>query len=517
MRKRAHTLSAGLAALVLGSLARAEDTPSPVPSPTTPPTASAPASAIPARAPSPPAPSIAPAPSPAEARLVTAVEELGAWAASVKGRAGADVVEIDTGRVLASLDAHRALNPASNTKVLTAAAVLDRLGPDHRFTTGVYGKVENGAVPVLVLRGDGDPSLETADLVELARALVRQGVRRVDRIQVDQGAFDDQYVPPAFASQPNEWAPFRAPVSAVSLERNAVTLNVTPGRAGAPASVWFEPPGFVDVKGVVETRPSSAADGVRLTLRPDGPRLRAEVAGFVGAGATRVRYSKRVDDPRLFPGYALAALLRELGVDVPGDPSLGGNEVRARLAYVESAPVSVLVRELGKNSDNFFAETLLKALGGVVRGAPARTENGASVVLEYLASLQAIDPDTKIVNGSGLFDANRVSPSTLVAVLRHGFQSSRIAPDFVAELAVGGVDGTLRNRFKTHADDRAIRAKTGTLDRVVALSGYVLAPPGRSAIAFSFIVDGAPGKHAEARQRIDRAVEAIFAVLNDGR
>src|SRR5262249_38174168 len=160
------------------------------------------------------------------------------------------------------------------------------------------------------------------------------------------------------------WAPFRAPVCAVSLEENAVTMNVVPQKAGAPAVVWFDPPGFVDVHGTVETKRAGAGDGVRLTLSPSGSRLHAEVGGFLGEGAPRVRFAKRVDDPRLYAGHVLGAILRDLGVEVRGDVANGGDKFRARLAYVESSPLSVLVRELGKNSDNFYAETLLKALGG---------------------------------------------------------------------------------------------------------------------------------------------------------
>lgn len=423
------------------------------------------------------------------------------------------MLDVGTGALLAADGEHRLVNPASNTKVLTAAVVLDRMGPDYRFSTGLHGKLEGGVIPALVLRGNGDPSLETDELWELAAALRQLGVRRVDSLLVDQSQFDDAFVPPVFAEQPNEWAPFRAPVSAVALERNTVTLNVLPNKAGKPAVAWFDPPGFVDVRGVIDTRAPAAGDGVRLTVSPSGPRLLAEVAGFIGQGAPRARYSKRVDDPRLFAGYVLAEVLREMGVEVRGSPSLGGTTQGERITYVESAPLAVLVRELGKNSDNFYAETLLKALGGFVHGAPAHTEDGAQAVLAWMKEAGALEPGTRLVNGSGLFDANRVSALSLATTLRRAYLSPRIGPDFVAQLAVGGVDGTLRSRFKGHAAERVVRAKTGTLDQVVALSGYVLPPPGKQAVAFSFIVEGVAGRHAEARDRIDRCVETIVATL----
>ena len=296
-------------------------------------------------------------------------------------------------------------------------------------------------------------------------------------------------------------------------ERNAVTLNVVPGRTGKAATAWFDPPGFVEVHGTIETRAAGAGDGVRLTLVPSGSKLGATLAGFVGEGAPRLRFGKRVDDPRLFPGYVLAEVLREMGVEVHGDVAEGGEKVHTRLAYIESAPLAVLVRELGKNSDNFYAETLFKALGGFIHGPPARSADGADGVLAWLGTIGALEPGTRLVNGSGLFDANRVSARSLAAVLRHAYGSARIGPDFVAQLAVGGVDGTLRSRFRAEKELRIVRAKTGTLDDVVALSGYVLSPPARSPVAFSFIVDGVAGRHTEARERVDRCVEAIAALL----
>jgi D-alanyl-D-alanine carboxypeptidase/D-alanyl-D-alanine-endopeptidase (penicillin-binding protein 4) len=452
------------------------------------------------------------APAPAD-RVQEAVRVVAAWAASANARFGAEVLDVRTGASLAASGEHTALNPASNTKILTAAAVLDRFGPDYRFTTGLYGKVRDGTVSPLVIRGNGDPSLGTRELWELCLTLRDLGVRKVDGVLVDQSYFDADFVPPAFAQQPQEWAPFRAPVSAVAVERNTVTLNVVASRAGTAASAWFEPPGFVDVAGTVQTRPAKAGDGVRLTVSPQAARLHADVTGYVGEDQPRLRFSKRADDPRLIAGHATAALLRGLGVDVSGDIALGGEKVRERLASVESAPLGVLVRELGKNSDNFYAEMLMKDLGAFVRGAPAHSRDGADVVMAWTKDAGGLESGTAIVNGSGLFDANRVSTHGMATALRYAYLSPRIGADFVAQLAVGGVDGTLRSRFKRYADRRIVRAKSGTLDHVIALSGFVLGPTSDTGVAFSFIAEGVSGRHADARQRIDKCVDAIVAYV----
>jgi D-alanyl-D-alanine carboxypeptidase/D-alanyl-D-alanine-endopeptidase (penicillin-binding protein 4) len=207
------------------------------------------------------------------------------------------------------------------------------------------------------------------------------------------------------------------------------------------------------------------------------------------------------------PGYVLASLLAAEGVEV-GAVAAGGAGVTRRLTYVASAPLSTLVRELGKNSDNFTAEMLLKALDPD-GDAPKTSAAGAAAIAAWLRGIGAFGDGTRVRNGSGLFDANRLSARTLTRVLAYAHRSSKIGPDFVAQLAIGGVDGTLRSRFREHRGDRAIRAKTGTLNSVIALSGYVLGDANRGPIAFSFIVDGIRGKHAGIRQKIDSIVDEI--------
>ncbi|MEB2310591.1 MAG: D-alanyl-D-alanine carboxypeptidase/D-alanyl-D-alanine-endopeptidase [Sorangiineae bacterium] len=455
-----------------------------------------------------PAPTSPPAPAARRVSVADAVAELAHWVAVNRGEVGAMVLELGTDRVLAEADAHRALNPASNAKLLTAAVALDELGPDHRFTTGFYGDLEGGTARSLALRGDGDPSFGTEELWRLCRQLVALGVTRVDGdLLVDQSRFDDAFVPPAFEQQPNEWAAFRAPVSAVALDGNAVTVNVRARKAGERASVWVEPPGLVELTGTVATAPPGKGQRVRLSIAPAGARLRVTVAGSVAERLPRLRFRRRVDDPRLNPGWVAAHMLRSLGVTLGGGVRLGAADLRAPLVTERSRALAELVRRLGKESDNFYAEMLLKVLGAE-RGAVGSSAAGAEVVRAWLARVGALETGTRVVNGSGLFDANRASAWTLVQVLRAAWRSPAIGPEFVSQLAIGGVDGTLRSRFRGRRARRDVRAKTGTLSRSVSLSGYALSPGGAAPIAYSFVVSGI-ADHAAVRARLDRLVELI--------
>jgi D-alanyl-D-alanine carboxypeptidase/D-alanyl-D-alanine-endopeptidase (penicillin-binding protein 4) len=446
---------------------------------------------------------------PVAPRVAEALRSLADW---VKGRGGVlsvRISEADTGNVWAEATPELALNPASNMKVLTAAIALDRLGSEYRFSTGLYGDIAAGRVDPLVLRGQGDPSLGTADLWQLGRALAHLGVSEVGNILVDQARFDDQFVPPAFEQQPNEWAGFRAPVSAVALERNAVTLVVLPTVAGQPARVWFEPPGVVTLDGGVETGRPGSGEGIQLSMEARADALIGHVSGHAAQGLPRLRFDRRLDDPRRAPGLALAAILGESGVHVQGNVALGGATVKQRLVFHESAPLAQLLPELGKNSDNFYAEMILKVLGAETKAAPARSQDGAQALLAWLTASGLAGADTRVENGSGLFDANRVSAKTIVGVLGQVYRNPALYPEFLAQLSIGGVDGTLRSRFRNLLPKRSIRAKTGTLSAAIALSGYALSERGKAPVAFSFLVNQIEGNTGEARQRIDKVVEAI--------
>jgi serine-type D-Ala-D-Ala carboxypeptidase/endopeptidase (penicillin-binding protein 4) len=448
--------------------------------------------------------------------------QLAQWVKKNGGALGAELDDVTSGAVLGSVSANTPENPASNQKILTTAAVLHHFGAEYRFKTSICGVRAGESVPQLVLRGSGDPSLSTEDLQELAKGLVQAGVKHVGDVLLDQSFFDAHYLPPAFEQQPEEWAAFRAPVSAVSLNRNVTTLNVAPTETGQAARVWFDPEGFVDVTGTVRTdalrytrrgEKIERTQNVKLTLKESGNRLAALVAGGIQPNSAAFHWSRRVEDPTLLAGYGLKSVLAAEGIPVSGKIAVGGEGEQTELAVHQSQPLREILPELGKDSDNFYAETLLKDLGAKIKGAPGTSANGATVVLDYLREIEALDSGTRITNGSGLFDANRISAHTLVKTLRSAYRDPAMSNVFVAQLAVGGVDGTLKHRFSAFKKQRSIHAKTGTLDNVIALSGYATRPDGSSPVAFSLIVTGIAGKHGEVRKRIDDIVSNVARTL----
>ncbi|MBL8740798.1 MAG: D-alanyl-D-alanine carboxypeptidase/D-alanyl-D-alanine-endopeptidase, partial [Myxococcales bacterium] len=327
------------------------------------------------------------------------VDELARKIDKLGAKLGASVVRIEDGADLGSHEGSRPINPASNAKIPTVAAALLRLGPQFRFSTGLFGKVEGGAVGELVLRGRGDPGFSTADLRDMVRELRARGVTKVEKILVDQSAFSE-WLPPAFEQQPNEWAPFRAPVAAVSLNRNVVTLLVRPGdKEKDVATVVADPPGFVDFEGQIRTAAKSAPEKLIADLAPRGDHLTAKLGGVVPQGDRLVPIYRRVDDPRALAGYALRAVLREQGITAGDGVQVGASKEKRALATVTSASVGELAGRLGKDSDNFTAEMLFLALSAK-EGGGATFAASASIVEGVLRDAGALADGTVIKNGS---------------------------------------------------------------------------------------------------------------------
>lgn len=457
----------------------------------------------------------------------SALSDLDEYAKKHGGRARGIFLDLESGETLGELDAKVPVNPASTQKLITAGATLELLGPGYTFTTELRADLsKDSEAPAVTLVGGGAPDLETADLLLLVHALRARGLQRLGAITVDQSRFDGRFVPPAFEEQPSEWAAFRAPVSALALAKNTITLHVLPRSSGESAKVWFDPPGLAEVQGQVKTLEPKEGDRViwELTPKDDGTTLLSRVSGGLGAGQGHRSYERRLDNPLLSPGLALRALLTEAGISVDKEVSLrstrsGGPEAEL-VTRLRSEPLSVLVRELGKDSDNFTAEMLTIALSqtdGQGDDVPWSTERGTLRMKKWLIDSGIDASRLTLRNGSGLFGANLVSAEALARVLEKMAARSFAAPEYLSQLSIAGSDGTLRKRFVSGPLSQRIRAKTGTLADTIALGGYVLREDGRLPIVFVTIVSGVRGRHTEVRSRIDRAVASLLPIAEAAR
>ncbi|MDH3655241.1 MAG: D-alanyl-D-alanine carboxypeptidase/D-alanyl-D-alanine-endopeptidase [Myxococcales bacterium] len=422
---------------------------------------------------------------------------------------GIHVVRLHDGGELYRNRAERPRNPASNQKLLTSAAALWRLGPSFQVWTRLEGRIVNGRVARLIVRPSGDPTLGYAMLAGLAENVRLGGVDTVDRIVIDDGYFDDQILPPAFDQQPKEVASFRAAISAFAVNRNSYIVHIAPGpEVDGPARVGVLSEDYVRIDNrTVTTDAGPPRPRIAHEVTEDG-HLAVRVEGAIPARARTLYYRRRVPAPRAYAASLLVRALRRAGVEGAMSVEHGPvSELEPLLGAVQSPPLSKMLYSVGKWSNNFAAEMLLKVMGAEAE-TPGTSARGASVVREELDK-RGIDTDGLVmVNGSGLFNGNQVAPQHLTQTLVAAYRDPAIAAEYLAHLAVAGSDGTLESRLEDLPRPRMVRAKTGTLRDVIALSGYVLGEPDHS-VAFSFLANGIAGKQAEARQLADDIVRAL--------
>ncbi len=428
---------------------------------------------------------------------------------------GAVVADAWSGERLYTLNPETPRNPASNMKLVTAATALVELSPEHRLRTSVAGAVDRaGRVPALVLRGEGDPSLAFEDLLGMARRLADLGVREVEEILVDGSYFDEQILPPAFEQQPREIASFRAAVAAVSVDRNAYELRVAPGAAPeTPARVVLRCPDHFALESAVTTS-ATGTPNIVAEQKQRGDELGLRLTGRVPLTVRGVGYERRIESPLPYAGHCLKAALRSQAISGPMRVRVGRMEGSPPVLILhESAPLSALLSRVGKSSDNFYAEMLLKVVGAESSHRQGSSALGITRARALLGRAGVAPGAVTMVNGSGLFKGGALTPDALVKLLAYVYRDPALRPEYVTQLAVAGKDGTLAARLTDLKRERVVRAKTGTLDDTIALSGYVLGPNGERALAFSFLLNGVSGKQRLARDLADDMVRALVAFM----
>jgi D-alanyl-D-alanine carboxypeptidase/D-alanyl-D-alanine-endopeptidase (penicillin-binding protein 4) len=399
-------------------------------------------------------------------------------------------------------DGEKYFTPASNTKLLITAAALQELGANFRIRTSVYQDGEG----VLRVFGRGDPSLKIPQLQKLAQQLHQQGISQVNQLIADDSYFQGDIVNPSW-----EWedlaADYGAPVSSLILNQNASVFQVWPQTIGKPLQLkWNEPAdAFVwRVENNSVTTQKNESGFLRVSRSLHGPVL--HIQGQMAVNSTPNMRAIAVFNPvEHFLRHFRQTLVKE-GISVQDISHGAGSQNQRELAAVESPPLSELLIETNVNSNNLYAEALLRALAIKQPGEHHQTtaDVGLAVVKNSLTQL-GVDPSGYIlVDGSGLSRKNLISPQALVQTLQAIAESPQ-AEIFRDSLPVAGVSGTLRNRLRDTPAVGIVQAKTGTMTGVVSLSGYVNSP-NYQPLAFSIIVNHSQQPARVVRQSIDEIV-----------
>ncbi|MFW5416801.1 D-alanyl-D-alanine carboxypeptidase/D-alanyl-D-alanine-endopeptidase [Nocardiopsis sp. CNT-189] len=445
---------------------------------------------------------------------------------------GVVVRSLDNGDELYGSGAGLALTPASNAKLLTSAAALEVLGPDHRFGTEVSadsapsgGRVEGD----LYITGGGDPTLTAEAFDELAADVAAAGVSSVGGdLVADATLFDDERYHP-------DWDPEDAPyyyaaeVSALTAAANddydtgTVTVRAEPGAArGDGVEVALEPMGAnLEVVNEAATGPAGGTPDLTVVRAPGTNEF--TVRGTLPAGGGAAEELRTVHDPAAHAAHVFAAALEEHGVRIEGSVESGeAPDGAAELVRRDSARLADLLVPFMKLSNNGHAEMLVKAMGAEEAGSGTWKAGLAEVD----AAVERIGVDTSRAvqtDGSGLAHSNKLTADTITDLLQ-AVRDEPWAAEWTASLPVAGdpdrmVGGTLSNRMRDTPAAGNVQAKTGTLTGASALSGYVTGADGER-LAFAVVNNDYPGgapRGVQDRIAIRLAEFSRHAVVGTGR
>jgi D-alanyl-D-alanine carboxypeptidase/D-alanyl-D-alanine-endopeptidase (penicillin-binding protein 4) len=422
-----------------------------------------------------------------------------------RSRWGILIQPLSSTATLYSRDAQKYFIPASNVKLLTTAAALQKLGADFRIKTSVYSG-ENGS---LYVAGRGDPSITEAQLKSLAQQLKRRGVDRVNELIGDDSYFQGSAVNPNW-----EWedaqSGYGAPVNSLIFNQNAIELLLSPQAIGQPLKVTFAEPKLANqwqIQNNSVTVAQNESEFIEVGREFDRPAIR--VSGQLKFGAEpESAYVAVVNPANNFLQHFQQVLAAE---GIPVKQALVASVSRnfnQELATVESPPLAELVRETNRESNNLYAEVLLRLLGKVTDKRPQQQEDTDEIGLKELKTALTqlgVNPNSYILaDGSGLSRHNLISPEALVQTLRF-MANSPAASIYRQSLPIAGESGTLKNRLSSTPNRVILQAKTGTLSGVSALSGYIEVPD-YEPLVFSIIVNQSDLSAASMRSATDEIV-----------
>jgi serine-type D-Ala-D-Ala carboxypeptidase/endopeptidase (penicillin-binding protein 4) len=439
-----------------------------------------------------------------------------------------------TGRVLYARNADRLFVPASNTKLVVTAAVTALLDPDFRIETSLYGSgplVDGTLRGDLVVYGRGDPTFsercygtDTLALgacerawdrvAALADSVWHRGVRHVAGAVVGDGSyFDGQFVHPGWETYDVNWW-YGSPVAALGVNDNSVDITWGPGpHRDAPAVITLSPDfGLVRLENRARTTDSGSTTTIDFFRSAGTLDLWAE--GTVALDRRGRTEHFALPDPNLYFAAALRAALLARGISVAG-PARATTD-STLYAPVRDAPPFVslgsrrtadLVFPVLNTSQNWFAEMLLKGLGARYGGAGSWTE-GLHVARRFLIDSAGVDSTAfSLSDGSGLSAGNLVSPGAFARLLWYMWGHPQRA-GFLRALPRSGQSGSLRTRFVGTPLEGRVVAKTGSIQHVNALSGYIERARG-GPLVFSVIANN----HTVPGGRMLRQIDSIVVQM----
>jgi len=378
-----------------------------------------------------------------------------------------------------SLNAEQAMNPASVMKIVTTNAALDLLTPAYRWKTEIYrdGKLANWVLQGnLVIKGYGDPSFKAQEFWHLLISLRQAGVKKISGDLIIDKSYFAANASGAGSFDSEKWRAYNAQPSAFLVNGRNTSFKFTAGDDAISITQEFELPEVLIVNKM--KRVQGACGDWRSRMAYDvQPGEDKAVVTFSGSYATecgeRFLELSLFDDEK-YAFFSFRKLWRELGGEFNGALKLQETPAAAvKVLEQYSEPLGSIVRDINKWSNNVMARQLLLTIAAEKGGTPADEAKGAAAIQAWLAANKLIFSELVIENGSGLSRVEKISAEHLGQLLVHAY-TSPVMPEMMASLPILSLDGTIKQRLKDSQSNGRAHLKTGSINGVSAIAGYVL-------------------------------------------
>jgi len=404
---------------------------------------------------------------------------------------GVYVQEAGAGPVLVASNETVPFNPASTMKLVTSNAALELLGPTFTWKTQAYADgVQSGDVlhGDLIIKGSGDPKLVLENFWMFLRKIRARGIREIrGNLLLDRSAYEEAaYDPALFDGDPMK--PYNVGPDALLLNYKTISFRFIPDEARGAVSVTADPP--LAAYPLYAPRLSNGDCGDwrgKLMAAIDSNSARFNGVYSAACGERVWHVHPHLMSHTQYFDLAFRRFWADLGGTLKGETRSGLLTPTARLVTEwDSAPLSDVIRDINKFSNNVMARQLLLTMSNSILKLPANTERGAALVRTWLAGKGIDAPELSIENGSGLSRTERISAQSMGRLLAAAFQSPTM-PEFLASLSLVGYDGTMRQRLTTQTVAGKAHVKTGMLNEVRTIAGYVLAASGKRYVVVCMI------------------------------
>ncbi|MFY7698385.1 MAG: D-alanyl-D-alanine carboxypeptidase/D-alanyl-D-alanine endopeptidase [Legionella sp.] len=426
---------------------------------------------------------------------------------------GIEVVDLDTGINLYQRNPNKLFIPASNMKLFSNAAALIALGPDYRFQTTLSTdahELRNGYLKgSIYLYLPGDPSLTRHDIQALMAQLKNWGIRYIEGniVIVSNHSGLSPYAP-GWLTKDLQYS-YGAPLAPLMIDENRLMVTINPNDvAGKPAIIELETDNAsISVNNQVNTTGKARGCGIDLHMDANNSLT---IRGCVKVGQWAIQQRIAIHNPLRYAQALIKNQLIGLNITLKGQVVLGNAQSRSLLlANHASKPISQLLANTLKPSDNLYADSLFLHTAATISGKPLNWAQAQLVIKEFLQKQTNVNLSNAVLtDGSGLSRQDLVTPQQTVELLRFLHDRFPLAYEYIAALPVAGRDGTLQRRLRLPSQQDLVRAKTGTMSGIIGLSGYLYTANAHT-LAFTIFINKQPRTNPNASGQYRYLVDAI--------